>query len=157
MANQYLRMGWKLWSATLLCLLLMTAFAAARDKVDGYVAILTKEEPIKVTVELANTPEDRAEGLMRRKSLPDRHGMLFDFGEARPVTFWMRETLISLDIIFIRDDQTIAHIHRNAKPLDETQIPSPEPVRWVLEVMATTLDETGMAVGDKVVYRPNNK
>jgi uncharacterized protein len=101
-------------------------------------------------VELAITDKEREHGLMFRKSLPEGQGMLFDFKSDREVSFWMRNTLISLDMIFIAGDGHIAHIVENAKPLSDNMIPSRAPVRAVLEVIAGTVQKLGIAPGDRV-------
>lgn len=104
------------------------------------------------TVELADTPEQQSRGLMFRESLAPDAGMLFDFHVSRPTNFWMQNTLIPLDMLFIREDGSIARIQVNAKPLDTTSIPSGEPVRYVLEVPGGRTLELGIAAGDTVQH-----
>ena len=87
---------------------------------------------------------------MFRKELPEGHGMLFDFHTDQPVTFWMHNTYISLDMIFIRGDGRILRIAENAKPMSDDLIPSGGPVRAVLEVIAGTARKLGIAPGDRV-------
>jgi uncharacterized membrane protein (UPF0127 family) len=99
-------------------------------------------------VELVDTPESRARGLMFRQELAPDAGMLFDFREEKPVAFWMQNTFIPLDMLFIRADGTIARIHANARPLDTTSIPSGEPVRFVLEIPGGRAAELGITAGD---------
>ena len=101
-------------------------------------------------VELATNAAERERGLMFRKSLPEGQGMLFDFKRDQSVSFWMHNTYISLDMIFISDDGRIAHIVENAKPLSDDLIPSGAPVRGVLEVIAGTAQQLGIAPGDRV-------
>jgi uncharacterized membrane protein (UPF0127 family) len=101
-------------------------------------------------VEMAVTPEETARGLMFRRELPDGHGMLFDFKTDQPVSFWMKNTYISLDMIFIRSDGRIARIAENTEPLSERNIPSGAPVRAVLEVIAGTARKLAIAPGDVV-------
>jgi uncharacterized protein len=101
-------------------------------------------------VELATNDSERERGLMFRKSLPEGQGMLFDFKNDREVSFWMHNTLISLDMIFIAGDGRIANIVQNAKPLSDDMIPSRAPVRAVLEVIAGTVQKLGIAPGDRV-------
>src|SRR5690606_28514175 len=86
------------------------------------------------TVELALTPEQRAQGLMHRQSMAADHGMLFDFGHSRPVSMWMQNTPLPLDMLFIQRDGTISHIHRNAVPFSQTIIDSHGLVNFVLEL-----------------------
>ena len=103
-------------------------------------------------VEIADTDATRAQGLMFRKSLPARHGMLFEFPQDQVITMWMRNTHISLDMIFIRKDGTIARIARNTVPMSERTISSGVPVRAVLEVNAGTSRRLGIAPGDRVAH-----
>ncbi len=102
------------------------------------------------TVEIADTPEERGMGLMFREELGPNAGMLFDFKEVRDVSFWMQNTLIPLDMIFIGEDGVVRKIHVNARPRDTTSIPSGEPVRFVLEIPGGRSDELGIALGDRV-------
>ncbi len=115
--------------------------------------IVTRTGPVEFTVELALTPEQHAKGLMFRTELPERHGMLFDFGYEQPVTFWMRNTLIPLDMLFIGGDGVIRHLHERATPLSEEPIPSRGPVRAVLEIAGGSARRFGITVGDRVVHR----
>lgn len=101
-------------------------------------------------VEMAVTPEETARGLMFRRELPEGHGMLFDFKTDQPVSFWMKNTYISLDMIFIRSDGRIARIAENTEPLSERNVPSGAPVRAVLEVIAGTARKLEIAPGDVV-------
>jgi uncharacterized protein len=103
-------------------------------------------------VELASTPEQRRQGLMFRENLAADQGMLFDFGDTVPVTMWMRNTLISLDMLFIAADGRIARIVADTEPLSDAVIGSGDPVRAVLELAAGTSAELGIAVGDRVVH-----
>jgi uncharacterized protein len=103
-------------------------------------------------VELARTPQQMAQGLMFRRHLPPDAGMLFDYGTAQDVAFWMRNTLIPLDMIFIYADGRIAGIHERAVPLSERPIRSPAPVRAVLELNGGTADRLGIEKGDRVLH-----
>jgi uncharacterized protein len=122
------------------------ASAAAQDTIE----IVTSTGVHAFSVELATNDAERARGLMFRKSLPEGHGMLFDFQTAQPVQFWMRNTYISLDMIFIKDDGRILNIAENAKPLSDALIPSAGPVRAVLEVIAGTARKFHIVPGDRV-------
>lgn len=86
---------------------------------------------------------------MFRRSLGPDQGMIFPYDPPQEVSFWMRNTLIPLDIIFIRPDRTIARI-TNAKPLDETPLPSGEPIDGVLEIRGGRAAELGIQPGDVV-------
>jgi uncharacterized membrane protein (UPF0127 family) len=103
------------------------------------------------SVELATTDAERERGLMYRKELPPGHGMLFDFGRDQPVAFWMHNTYISLDMMFIRSDGRIMRIEENAEPLSDRLIPSGAPVRVVLEVIGGTAQQLGIKAGDRVI------
>ena len=102
------------------------------------------------SVELAVSEKEHERGLMFRKSLPDGTGMLFDFKHEEAVSFWMHNTYIPLDMIFIAGDGRIVHIAQNAKPLSDALIPSTQPVRAVLEVIGGTAEKLGIAAGDRV-------
>jgi uncharacterized protein len=103
-------------------------------------------------VEMATTPEEQSRGLMYRKSLPEGQGMLFDFKREQPLTFWMKNTYVSLDMIFIRGDGRILHIAENTEPLSERMVPSGGSARAVLEVVAGTARKLGIAPGDRVAH-----
>lgn len=103
-----------------------------------------------IEAEVADTPQEREIGLMFRRRLGPDQGMLFIYETTREAGFWMRNTLIPLDMIFIREDGIVHRIHENAVPLDETPIPSLGPVRYVLEVAGGQAAALGVAVGDQV-------
>ena len=108
-------------------------------------------------VEVARNDADRAQGLMYRRMLAPDQGMLFDFARTDIVTMWMQNTYISLDMIFIRADGTIARIAQDTEPLSTRTISSGEPVLSVLEVAAGTTRRLGIKPGDKVenpLFRP---
>ena len=102
-------------------------------------------------VDVAATPEQQEKGLMFVKALGPDKGMIFPYDPPQTVAFWMKNTLIPLDIIYIRADGTIARI-TNAKPLDETPLPSGEPIAAVLEIAGGLAAELGIAPGDKVEW-----
>jgi uncharacterized protein len=104
------------------------------------------------TVEVARTPDQQAQGLMFRRSLAPDRGMLFDFGDVRPRAMWMQNTYVSLDMLFIRADGTVARIAENTEPLSTREIPSGEPVLAVLEVVAGTAARLGLKPGDRVEH-----
>jgi uncharacterized membrane protein (UPF0127 family) len=104
------------------------------------------------TVELAVTDEQRAHGLMERRSLPEGQGMLFKFEPDQNILMWMHNTYISLDMIFIRGDGRILRIAENTTPLSDRTISSGGPARGVLEVIAGTARKLGLAPGDRVAH-----
>ena len=113
----------------------------------------TGEGPVELMVEYAGTPEAYAKGLMFRDHLDARTGMIFDFHKPRQVAFWMRNTLISLDMIFIDADGVIQMIAPKTTPLSEKSIGPGEPMLGVLEINGGEAAELGVAVGDRVRHR----
>ncbi|EIM28871.1 DUF192 domain-containing protein [Microvirga lotononidis] len=103
-------------------------------------------------VEVARNDADRAQGLMFRRSMPADQGMLFDFGRVEPVSMWMQNTYLPLDMLFIRADGTIARIAANTEPLSTRTIPSGEPVLSVLELNAGSAAKLGIKPGDRVEH-----
>jgi uncharacterized protein len=101
-------------------------------------------------VEVADNDAERAKGLMYRRELPEGQGMLFDFHREQEVSFWMQNTYIPLDMVFIRGDGRILRIAENTEPLSTRLIPSGGPVRAVLEVIGGTTRKLGIAPGDRV-------
>jgi uncharacterized protein len=112
--------------------------------------IISKTGVHAFAVELASNDDERSRGLMFRKELPEGSGMLFDFEHDAPVAFWMHNTYIPLDMIFIRGDGSILRIAENTEPLSDRLIPSGGPVRAVLEVIGGTVRKLGIAPGDRV-------
>ena len=121
------------------------AGAGGRQPTRSRSSALRASTPFRV--ELATTDAEREKGLMFRKELPEGQGMLFDFQRDQPVAFWMHNTLISLDMLFIRGDGRIMRIAENAKPESDDLIPSGVPVRGVLEVIAGTARDNGHQAG----------
>jgi uncharacterized membrane protein (UPF0127 family) len=115
--------------------------------------IVSKSGVHSFQVELARTNQQRQQGLMYRKSVPEGYGMLFDFGmPPQESTMWMKNTYVSLDMIFIRPDGRIHRIAENTTPESEATISSRGPVRAVLEVVAGTAKKLGLAPGDEVAH-----
>jgi uncharacterized membrane protein (UPF0127 family) len=101
-------------------------------------------------VEVAGTPEEQAQGLMFRERLAPNEGMLFPFPSPRPASFWMKNTLIPLDMIFIRADGTIARIAANTVPHSLEPVAVGEPVAAVLEIAGGRSAQLGISQGDRV-------
>jgi len=105
-----------------------------------------------IGLEVAKTPQQQAIGLMARESLPDDRGMLFPFEPARPVSFWMKNVLIPLDMVFVHDDEIVA-IARDVPPCDTTPCPTYGPdeqmVDYVLELRGGRAAELGLQNGDR--------
>ena len=114
--------------------------------------IQTAKGPVRFTVEMATTPQQQQIGLMFRKVVAPNAGMLFDFGVESPQAFWMKNTLVPLDMLFIKADGTIVRIAANTKPLSEDTVPSYEPVRVVLEIAGGRAAELGLQPGDRAIH-----
>lgn len=104
----------------------------------------------RFTVEIARSAEEQARGLMYRQSLAPDRGMIFPYDPPRAVAFWMDNTLIPLDILFIRADGTIARITADTVPMSRELMSSGEPVALVLEIAGGRAAELGIAPGDRV-------
>jgi uncharacterized membrane protein (UPF0127 family) len=131
-------------------LLLMASVSRAAELPRDVVLVEAGANQYRFEVEIADDPAERAKGLMYRRSLADNAGMLFLYPKAQPVEFWMKNTPLSLDIVFVRDDGTIARIAESTTPMSEDLIPSGEPVRAVLEVKAGTMRQLGITIGARL-------
>lgn len=125
----------------------MVAFPQSRAEVET-----RSGQRLAFTVELASTPEQLTQGLMYRRTLAPDAGMLFDFGYDKPVSMWMRNTLIPLDMLFLAADGRVVGIKQRAVPGSQEIISSPQPVRGVLEVNGGTTQRLGLTVGDRVIH-----
>ncbi len=103
-------------------------------------------------VEVVRNDADRARGLMFRTSMPLDRGMLFDFGKVAHVSMWMQNTYLSLDMLFLRADGSVARVAANAEPLSTATIPSGEPVLAVLELNGGTAARLGIRAGHRVEH-----
>jgi uncharacterized membrane protein (UPF0127 family) len=142
-------------SLRLIAAILVVLFAAAgpgRAADRNIVEIASKSGVHAFAVEVVDNEATRAKGLMFRKELPEGQGMLFDFHKDQEVAFWMENTYISLDMIFIRGDGRILRIAESTTPLSTKQVVSGGPVRAVLEVIAGTSRKLGIAPGDRVAH-----
>jgi hypothetical protein len=137
------------WTAFLFVGFLLAAGPARPAGVET-LEIATKTGVHAFSVELADNEAEREKGLMFRKELPEGRGMLFDFHREQDVGFWMQNTYIPLDMIFIRGDGRILRIAENTTPLSTKIVPSGGPVRAVLEVIGGTARKLGIAPGDRV-------
>jgi uncharacterized membrane protein (UPF0127 family) len=131
---------------------LLLVMGAARSTDREPLDIISKNGVHKFSVEMAVTDAERAQGLMYRKELPDGQGMLFDFRKEQELGFWMKNTYIPLDMIFIRADGRILRIAENTTPLSEALVPSRGQARAVLEVIGGTARKLGIAPGDQVAH-----
>ncbi len=136
---------------------LLAVAPAARAEAPGLrtepLAIVTPHGVRNFTVEVADTDATREQGLMFRTHLAADRGMLFDFKTPQPVAFWMKNTYIPLDMLFIAADGRVVSIARNATPMSETQIASGGEVLGVLEIRGGRAAELGVEPGDRVRER----
>ncbi len=107
----------------------------------------------KIDIEIADTDYERQLGLMKRISMEEKQGMLFIFPSEAMQSFWMRNTLISLDMIFINENKNIVTIHKNTKILSDQSYPSSAPAKYVLETIAGFTDKFGINVGDVINWK----
>ena len=114
--------------------------------------IVTAKGKVTFQVEVMRTDEERARGLMNRAYLPADRGMLFDFKEPQMAAMWMKNTLIPLDMLFVRKDGTIANIAENTEPHSLRTISSTEPVLGVIELNGGAAAKQGIAPGDRVEH-----
>lgn len=143
----------RLGAVLLAFVLLLFAGASPSRSADLQTLEIASKTGVHVfAVELAKTDAERERGLMYRKTLPEGQGMLFDFQRDENVIMWMKNTYVSLDMIFIRADGRITRIAENTTPLSERMIPAGGPVRAVLEVVAGTARKLGIAPGDQVAH-----
>lgn len=130
-----------------------SALSGGAEKVEAYPAVelpSSIQGRILVTVELARTRAQKERGLMYRKSLDENAGMLFIANYERTQSFWMKNTLIPLDMIFIGSDLTIKGVIENARPGSEKTLSIPTPVKYVLEVNGGFCSKHGIKSGQKV-------
>ena len=127
-----------------------TTTPAAMD--DFHAVIHTSTGDYPFNIEIADTPAEQSRGLMYRQTLAPDAGMLFDYGTERKVSFWMQNTFIPLDMVFIGADGLVKHIYAKAKPMDTTSIPSRYPVRFVLEIPGGRAAEIGLKEGDRIEH-----
>jgi uncharacterized membrane protein (UPF0127 family) len=107
----------------------------------------------QIDIELATTDQERAQGLMDRKSMTDTQGMLFIFPRAEEQSFWMKNTYISLDIIYLDEQKEIVSVQKYTTPLSEESLPSFKKAQYVLEVNAGFCDKYHIAYGDRIAYK----
>jgi uncharacterized protein len=116
-------------------------------------SIVTDNSATLFAAEIADSPELRERGLMFRHLLPNDQAMLFNFEKPRPAAMWMKNTYISLDMLFVRADGTIAAIAENTEPLSTQTISVDEPVQGVVELAAGTVKRLGIKRDDKVYHQ----
>ena len=123
-------------------------------KKEGELTIIkaTDSTKINLDIEIADTEFDTQTGLMYRESMEKNQAMLFVFDDASERYFYMKNTKIPLDLIYIDANKTVVSFQKNAKPFDESSLPSNAPAKYVLEVNAGLVDAWGLSVGDKIEY-----
>lgn len=122
---------------------------------DGELNFLNKntgEVLLKIDVEIASTDVDKARGLMYRSSMEENQGMLFLMDREEIQSFYMRNTIIPLDIIYVNSKFEIVDIYKNTKILDETSLPSKAPARYVVEINGGLCDKFNIKEGDKIAF-----
>jgi uncharacterized protein len=142
---------WFAVAAAIVALCAFTTFGVRAASVEP-LEIITKSGVQVFSVELATTEDEKTTGLMYRKGLPEGKGMLFDFSPAQDVSMWMKNTYISLDMIFIRPDGRILRIAESTEPMSTKIIPSGGLAKGVLEVIAGTAKKYGIEPGDRVAH-----
>jgi uncharacterized membrane protein (UPF0127 family) len=150
-----LRIGGRLMmslAAAFAAFAILCANPAARAASVQPLEIATKSGVRVFSVEMATTEDEKTQGLMYRKELPDGKGMLFDFSPEQQISMWMKNTYISLDMIFIRADGRILRIAENTEPLSTKIISSGGLAKGVLEVIAGTAQKYGIQPGDRVAH-----
>ena len=143
----------RLWAA-LATIVLMSGMLVASARADGpeTLQIVTSSGTHDFHIEIAKDDVSRAQGLMNRPFLPADRGMLFEFDREAPVSFWMKNTYIPLDMIFISRAGVVTNIVEKAEPLSERVIPSGPPCLGVLELNGGVAASIGLRVGDTVRY-----
>ncbi len=111
-----------------------------------------KETLRKIDIELAENDDERMQGLMYRKSMDDNKGMLFIFQKEEPQSFWMKNTIMPLDIIYVNSKKEIVKIFKNTIPFSEKSLPSGNPATYVVEVNGGFTDKYGIKEGDLISF-----
>jgi uncharacterized protein len=143
--------GVRMWAALAVILFLAaSAIAPALGGERDSLEIVTSTGRHAFQVEIADNDATREHGLMDRRYMAPNHGMLFEFDREEPVSFWMKNTYIPLDMIFIAPSGVVTHIATNAEPLSERVVPSGAPCIAVLELNGGMAASIGLKVGDKV-------
>ncbi len=115
-------------------------------------SIKTSNGTYRFKVELALDERSQAQGLMFRRSMPPDHGMLFIYDPARMIGMWMKNTILSLDMLFVKRDGTIARIFERTEPFSERVLSSDQPVYGVLELNAGSVERWGIKPGDQLIH-----
>lgn len=127
--------------------ILCATSAVAGPCIDGRLDVRSSTSTTRFSVEVADTAQARATGLMNRESMGRFAGMLFVYSNEQPVSFWMRNTLIPLDMIFADENGEVQSIQRNAIPLDETSLFGGENIKFVFEINGGMAEQLGITIG----------
>ena len=169
--------GWGMFRVTrhqsFLCVLMVVLFiggvTVARDRAfcetvltaqgDGELQFLRQDGSIAVsiTIEIADTPEARIKGLMKRWFLPERHGMLFIFDSPEIQKFWMRNTPLSLDMIFVDESRRVLNVAESTTPMSKQTYGSTGPAKYVVEVKAGFSKRHGIEKGMSIQWQARQK
>jgi uncharacterized protein len=133
--------------AALVATLFVAATAAQADCAPDRLDLRDGETLLRFDVEVVDTEASRARGMMVRESMDRFDGMLFVYERTGPVAFWMKNTLIPLDMLFFDQDGVLTRVHENAVPGDLTPIPGGDAVRYVLEINGGLAETLGIAAG----------
>jgi len=149
------------WSTLLgICLVLCLQFAAAAEPA-GLLRDFAREQLListaakgctLVDVYVAGTAQQRAQGLMHVRTLGSHEGMVFVYPRRDVIQMWMKNTWLPLDMLFADSEGRIVHMHRNARPHDETIISSRKPVAYVVELNAGSIDRFGITTDDRIEF-----
>jgi len=133
----------------------MKAFDSFEFRLEGQLSFLKKNNQFisQIDIEIADDDESRATGLMYRNKLAENQGMLFTFDSENIQSFWMKNTVLSLDMIFVNKENEIVKIHKNTIPFSEQSYSSMKPATYVVEVNAGYTDKYLIAEGDKISWR----
>lgn len=145
-------MRWGLWAGLTALVLAFASYSAAQDCDDARLTVTGDWGRAHFSAAIADDPSERARGLMYVESLGMLEGMLFVYPEPQSVTFWMKNTLIPLDMLFLGPDGRILTLHENATPLDESTISGGDGVWAVLEINGGMAGRLGIRVGDQVEH-----
>lgn len=123
-------------------------------KKEGDLTFIKKDgkEVKKIDIEVADNGPERQQGLMWRKSMPENEGMLFIFPEMDMQAFWMKNTIVPLDIIYVDNKKEIVKIYKNTTPYSEKSMPSEKKAIYVVETVAGFCDKYGITEGDKISF-----
>jgi hypothetical protein len=138
------------WAARLVILLVALTIGRGAAVAAEFLEFITATGAHRVEIEVARTEREREVGLMYRRSMPRDHGMLFTFPSEQPVSMWMKNTYIPLDMVFVSRKGRVTSVARDAVPMSETVIPSGPPAFAVIELNAGAARAIGLDVGDQV-------